>query len=112
MWIKSCGLNEQDNVKSVFLCSQHFTIDDYIDINARQYGGQIKLKSSAFPTINVPISLEPPSLINMMPSTSDYRHKTDNINPDHYQTDPSIVHTAQKRNLEFVDEGSLATTGT
>ncbi|KAJ8932474.1 hypothetical protein NQ314_014633 [Rhamnusium bicolor] len=50
LWIKACNLNENtDDVSTLFICSKHFAVDDYVDSNAKQFGGVTRLKPGAVP---------------------------------------------------------------
>ncbi|KAJ8933504.1 hypothetical protein NQ314_013969 [Rhamnusium bicolor] len=44
----ACNLNENtDDVSTLFICYKHFAVDDYVDSNAKQFGGVTRLKPGA-----------------------------------------------------------------
>ncbi|XP_012530762.1 uncharacterized protein LOC105833517 isoform X2 [Monomorium pharaonis] len=48
-WLQACGLNERDDVSHIYICTNHFTPEDFHIKNKR-----IRLNSGAIPSITVP----------------------------------------------------------
>lgn len=53
-WMEVCGLNQDEDVSHIRLCSKHFKSSDYIDINAKSLGGRLSLKDGSIPSVKVP----------------------------------------------------------
>ncbi|KAF2883187.1 hypothetical protein ILUMI_22987 [Ignelater luminosus] len=53
LWLQACNLTPEDNVNSLKICSKHFKEDDFVDLNARRFGGIIRLKTNAVPSPSV-----------------------------------------------------------
>ncbi|XP_019864748.2 uncharacterized protein LOC109594027 isoform X2 [Aethina tumida] len=49
-----CGLNQDEDVSHIRLCSKHFKSSDYVDINAKSLGGRLSLKDGSIPSVKVP----------------------------------------------------------
>ncbi|KAF5285782.1 hypothetical protein FQA39_LY04243 [Lamprigera yunnana] len=54
LWKQICDLQEFDDVSRLFLCSNHFKLDDYREPSAQMLGGKLRLKPGAFPSVSVP----------------------------------------------------------
>ncbi|KAF5292461.1 hypothetical protein FQA39_LY14008 [Lamprigera yunnana] len=54
LWKQICDLQEFDDVSRLFLCSNHFKLDDYREPSAQKLGGKLRLKPGAFPSVSVP----------------------------------------------------------
>lgn len=54
LWKKICNFSEDDDVHTLFVCTQHFTSKDYVDPAAKMLGGRLQLKLGVYPTIKVP----------------------------------------------------------
>ncbi|KAK5650790.1 hypothetical protein RI129_001819 [Pyrocoelia pectoralis] len=54
LWKQICDLQEFDDVSRLFLCSNHFKLDDYREPSAQKFGGKLRLKPGAFPSVSVP----------------------------------------------------------
>lgn len=49
-----CNLDEEkDDVSNIYICSLHFQIKDYTDLNAKKIGGRLRLKKGVVPSILV-----------------------------------------------------------
>lgn len=52
LWVQICDLCTNDDVISTLkICSTHFVPEDYIDYNAKHFGGFLRLKLGAVPSI-------------------------------------------------------------
>lgn len=49
-----CNFRTDDVVSSLLLCSKHFHENDYSNPNCLEYGGLLRLKPNAIPSVNVP----------------------------------------------------------
>ncbi|KAF5297335.1 hypothetical protein FQA39_LY12174 [Lamprigera yunnana] len=54
LWKQIYDLQEFDDVSRLFLCSNHFKLDDYREPSAQKLGGKLTLKPGAFPSVSVP----------------------------------------------------------
>lgn len=59
LWLQICNLNMFDNVSTIKICSEHFTIEDYQNPLAPVYGAVLRLKSGTIPTVAVPNPIVP-----------------------------------------------------
>ncbi|KAK5648303.1 hypothetical protein RI129_003195 [Pyrocoelia pectoralis] len=53
LWLQACNLTPNDNVNSLTICSRHFMEHDFVDLNAKKFGGTIRLQSNAVPSLSV-----------------------------------------------------------
>ncbi|XP_023312391.1 THAP domain-containing protein 6-like [Anoplophora glabripennis] len=78
LWMDFCNLDEEkDDVSNIYICSLHFQDEDYTDLNAKKFGGRLRLKKGVVPSILVPhgkrkmflsVAEEPP-LVSSPPSS-------------------------------------------
>ncbi|CAH1185924.1 unnamed protein product [Phyllotreta striolata] len=54
LWKDICNLEDYDTVTSLYICSEHFTKDDYREPNAKKIGGALQIKPGCYPSVNVP----------------------------------------------------------
>nr|XP_022900315.1 uncharacterized protein LOC111413536 [Onthophagus taurus] len=54
LWKQVCNYDDKDKVSNLLICSNHFLPEDYIDPNAKNFGGVLKLKSNRVPSVSVP----------------------------------------------------------
>jgi len=54
LWKQICNFKVYDDVSRLLVCSNHFTPDDYLEPNAKQLGGKLRLKRDRIPSVSVP----------------------------------------------------------
>ncbi|KAF5279037.1 hypothetical protein FQA39_LY05715 [Lamprigera yunnana] len=53
LWLQACNLTPDDKVNSLTICSLHFKENDFVDLNAKTFGGIIRLQLNAVLSLSV-----------------------------------------------------------
>lgn len=53
-WIRYCNLVDNDDVSRLKICSKHFKSDCFIEVNAKQFGKNYRLKPFSVPSLVAP----------------------------------------------------------
>lgn len=71
LWKTVCKFKKSKYITNLYVCSMHFQKEDYIEYNAKELGGKLKLRPQSVPSVNVPCCLKPTDTLVTVDSESE-----------------------------------------